>query len=181
MPHILYIGAMMIIINTGEGKGKTTAAMGQIIRALGHGKRVCLIQLFKAKEFYGEQNILTKLELLSFFSYAPFHPFCVKTARISDVLSQCALALEHLAQIAAAKNLYDLIVLDEFNIALRDNFIDKAKFLPLVKVLSSQADIVITGRGAPRELIDAADIVSEMKEIKHHYRKGIGARSSIEF
>ncbi|MDR1195724.1 MAG: cob(I)yrinic acid a,c-diamide adenosyltransferase [Endomicrobium sp.] len=171
----------MIIVNTGDGKGKTTASIGQIIRSLGHGNKVCLIQLFKGKYFYGEQNILTELEGLEFFSFASEHPYCIEGITLEEAKEKCIPAAQKLAELAASEKRYDLIVLEEFNIALRDGFLDKIKFIDLVKKLSEKSDIVITGRAAPQELIDIADLVTEMKEIKHPFQKGISAKKGIEF
>ncbi len=171
----------MIIVNTGNGKGKTTAAIGQIIRSLGHGFKVCLIQLFKGESFYGEQKILTKLKNLDFFSYAKEHPYCIKGVTLKEATEKCKPAMEKLKKIASSSKKYDLVVLEEFNIALRDKFINKKEFITLVKKLSKKSDVVITGRGAPKELIAAADLVTEMKEIKHPYKKGVKARKGIEF
>ena len=89
--------------------------------------------------------------------------------------------MQKLKELADSEKIYDLIVLEEYNIALRDNFIDKNEFIAAVKKLSEKCDVVITGRGAPQELIDIADLVTEMKEIKHPYNKGIQARKGIEF
>ncbi|MDR2860654.1 MAG: cob(I)yrinic acid a,c-diamide adenosyltransferase [Elusimicrobiota bacterium] len=171
----------MIIVNTGDGKGKTTAAIGQIIRSLGHNNKVCLIQLFKGERFYGEQNILTKLENLDFFSYAKEHPFCIKGVSMQEAENECRPAIEKIKELVLEDKKYDLIVLEEFNIALRDNFIKRDEFIELVKKLSKKSDIIITGRGAPKELIDIADLVSEIKEIKHPYNIGVKAREGIEF
>ncbi|MDR1695683.1 MAG: cob(I)yrinic acid a,c-diamide adenosyltransferase [Endomicrobium sp.] len=171
----------MIIVNTGDGKGKTTAAIGQIIRSLGQGFKVCLIQLFKGESFYGEQKILTKLDNLDFFSFSKEHPFCIKGVSLQEAAERCKPALEKLKELANEPKKYDLIVLEEFNISLRDNFINKNEFIGLVKALSEKSDIIITGRGAPQELTDIADLVTEMKEIKHPYNKGVKARKGIEF
>ena len=116
----------MILLITGKGKGKTTSAIGQIVRALGHNQKVCLIQLFKGESFYGEQNILTKLENLDFFSFAKKHPFCFKEVSKEQVIKECEQSLNKLKEISQ-DNKYNLIVLEEFNIALRDNFIDEEK------------------------------------------------------
>jgi cob(I)alamin adenosyltransferase len=171
----------MIIVNTGNGKGKTTASIGQIIRSLGQGFSVCLIQLFKGETFYGEQKILAALKGLDFFSYAKEHPYCVKGVTLEQAKEKCLPAIGKLAELAKSPKKYDLVVLEEFNIALRDGFIDKQRFLELVKELSEKSDIVVTGRAACPELIGMADIVTEMKEIKHPYQKGITARRGIEF
>lgn len=172
----------MIIINTGNGKGKTTAAIGQIVRALGHNLRVCVIQLFKDDSFYGEQNILRNLEGLDFFSFAKVHPSFNANLRLDDTLKQCLEALGKVREITIEDKKYDLVVLEEFNIALRDKLIDTDIFLKLIKELSSKKlNIVITGRGAPQELLDMADLVTEMKEIKHPYNKGVQTQKGIEY
>ena len=170
----------MILLITGNGKGKTTSAIGQIVRVLGHNQKVCLIQLFKGESFYGEQNILTKLENLDFFSFAKQHPFCFKEVSKEQVIKECEQSLNKLKEISQ-NNKYNLIVLEEFNIALRDNFIDETFFINTVKKLNDNSNVVITGRGASQKLIDVADLVSEIKEIKHPYTKGVLAQEGIEY
>ena len=170
----------MILLITGKGKGKTTSAIGQIVRALGHNQKVCLIQLFKGESFYGEQNILTKLENLDFFSFAKKHPFCFKEVSKEQVIKECEQSLNKLTEISQ-DNKYNLIVLEEFNIALRDNFIDETFFINTVKKLNENSNVVITGRGASQKLIDVADLVSEVNEIKHPYTKGVLAQEGIEY
>ena len=170
----------MILLITGNGKGKTTSAIGQIVRALGHNQKVCLIQLFKGESFYGEQNILTKLENLDFFSFAKKHPFCFKEVSKEQVIKECEQSLNKLKEISQ-NNKYNLIVLEEFNIALRDNFINETFFIDTVKKLNENSNVVITGRGASQKLIDVADLVSEIKEIKHPYTKGVLAQEGIEY
>ena len=170
----------MILLITGNGKGKTTSAIGQIVRVLGHNQKVCLIQLFKGESFYGEQNILTKLENLDFFSFAKKHPFCFKEVSKEQVIKECEQSLNKLKEISQ-NNKYNLIVLEEFNIALRDNFIDETFFINTVKKLNENSNVVITGRGASQKLIDVADLVSEIKEIKHPYTKGVLAQEGIEY
>ncbi|MDR1259820.1 MAG: cob(I)yrinic acid a,c-diamide adenosyltransferase [Endomicrobium sp.] len=171
----------MIIINTGNGKGKTTASIGQIIRFLGHGFKVCLIQLFKEEYFYGEQNILIKLNNLDFFSFSMKHPYFTKNTNFTETVNGCLGAMKKLEQLSNIPKKYDLIVLEEFNIALRDRFICESKFINIVKQLSQKSNIIITGRDAPDMLIDIADLVTEMKEIKHPYKIGIKATKGIEF
>jgi cob(I)alamin adenosyltransferase len=174
----------MLIINTGNGKGKTTAAMGQILRALGHKQRVCLIQLFKGKDFYGEQKVLRTLKNLDYYSYASKHPFCFKdksSKTLKNVKIECSKALFKLYSVLKGKKHYDLIVLDEFNIALRDGFIILKDILELLSHNTYKTNIIITGRSAPKELIKIADLVTEMKEIKHPFSKGLKARKGIEW
>ena len=171
----------MIIINTGNGKGKTTQAVGQVIRALGHGMPVAIIQLFKGKEFYGEQNILLKLKGLDFFGFAPKHPYCFPEIKKHAAVKQCRDAVNCLKALIDSKEQYKLIVLDEFNVALRDGYLRLEPLLELLKSARPGVDILITGRGAPEKLIKAADLVTEMVEIKHPYRKGVSAKKGIEF
>ena len=170
----------MILVITGNGKGKTTSSIGQIIRALGHNQKVCLIQLFKGESFYGEQNILTKLEGLDFFSFAKKHPFCFKDITKEQVIKECEQAIAKLKEIIKNNN-YNLIVLEEFNIALRDNFIKEDLLIDILKQLNEKSNVVVTGRGATKNLIELADLVSEVKEIKHPFNKGIPAQVGIEF
>ncbi len=170
----------MIIVLTGNGKGKTTSSIGQIVRALGHKQKVCLIQLFKGEDFYGEQKILAKLEGLDFFSYAKKHPFCFKDVSKQDARHECYIALSKIEEILK-NNFYDLIVLEEFNIAVRDGFIEDQTLIETVKKLAQKSTVMITGRGASKELIETADLVSEVLEIKHPYSKGIQAKEGIEF
>jgi cob(I)alamin adenosyltransferase len=169
------------MINTGNGKGKTTAAVGQIIRSLGQGLQVCLIQLFKSEAFYGEQKILFKLSNLDFFSFAKEHPYCVKSISFEKVKKNCGSAMRKIEEIASNDKKYDLVVLEEFNIALRDKFIDVNKFIAIIKQLSDKSNIIITGRSAPQGLIDIADLVTEMKEIKHPYSREVQAQKGIEY
>ena len=170
----------MIIVITGNGKGKTTSSIGQIIRALGHNQKVCLVQLFKGESFYGEQKILTKIEGLDFFSFAQKHPFCFKDITKEQTVKECQQAINKLKEIIKNNN-YNLIVLEEFNIALRDNFIEEDLLLYIIKQLDEKSNVVITGRGASSKLVELADLVSEVKEIKHPFNKGISAQEGIEY
>ncbi len=171
----------MIIVNTGNGKGKTTAAIGQIIRSLGRGWNVCLIQLFKGKEFYGEQKVLCGLKNLHFYSFAPRHPGCFHDASPEKVKEECRAAVAAAYKLIKGKKKCHLFVLEEFNIAVRDGFLTVNELLELVKKVNDKSDVIVTGRGAPEKLLEAADLVTEMKEIKHPFSKGITARKGIEY
>jgi len=171
----------MLYVITGNGKGKSTSAMGQILRACGHGHKVCLVQLFKGKEFYGEQKILEKLPNVDIFAFAPKHPACFPNESKEKLLKQCSEATNFLKTLINKENNYKLIVLDEFIIGLRDKFIKVDVLLDILVKLASKSDVFITGRGAPIKLIRAADMVSNIKEIKHHFNNGIKAKKGIEF
>lgn len=171
----------MLYVLTGNGKGKSTSAMGQMLRSLGRGWKVCLIQLFKGKEFYGEQKMFKHLKGLSFHSCAHKHPFCFPKTDRAAVITGCAQAVKQFNK-AAKSGKFQLIILEEFNIAFRDGFLDFAEFAPpLENALRTGVHVIITGRGAPKQLIKRADLVTEMKEIKHPYKKGISALKGIEF
>ena len=171
----------MLLINTGNGKGKTTAAMGQILRSLGRGWKVCLIQLFKGEAFYAEQKILTTLPHLDFYSYAPRHPFCFPEVPKQQVRRECLKALDRFATALKSKKRYQLIVLEEFNIAMREKYLTYRELASVIDTVPSNIHVIITGRGAPKQLIARADLVTEMKEIKHPFNKGITAQKGIEF
>lgn len=171
----------MIIVNTGNGKGKTTAAMGQVLRSLGRDWKVAIIQLFKGREFYGEQKVLKKLKNLDFYSFAPKHPKCFGDTSLWEVKDQCQKALKKLKVLLEGRKKYNLIVLEEFNIALRDGYILLKELLEVLSKYHSKYNIIVTGRSAPKKLIELADLVTEMKEIKHPYRKGIKAQKGLEF
>ncbi|GMO64211.1 MAG: cob(I)yrinic acid a,c-diamide adenosyltransferase [Endomicrobiia bacterium] len=172
----------MLILNIGDGKGKTTASIGQIIRSLGHGFKVCLIQLFKDNDFYGEQNILLKLEGLDFFSFVKKHPCYLGNLNSEKFVNLCDYAMKKLRELSSINSKrYDLIVLDEFNIALRDKLIDENEFVALIEKLSHKSNVIVTGRGSSKMLVDMADLVTEMKEVKHPYKNGIQAQKGIEY
>ncbi|MDO8735386.1 MAG: cob(I)yrinic acid a,c-diamide adenosyltransferase [Elusimicrobiota bacterium] len=170
----------MIQIYTGNGKGKTTAAVGLGIRALGHKMNVCIIQFFKGKNFYGEQKILSKLKKIKLYSFAPKHPYCYKNAEIEKIKTDCKNALNLIEKIFKEKK-YDLLILDELNIAIRDKFIDVEKIAKLLKNRPEKMEIIITGRGAHKKILKYADLITNMRLIKHPYYKGIKSRKGIEY
>ena len=170
----------LIQVYTGDGKGKTTAAIGQSIRALGHGKKVCIIQLFKPSHFYGEQKVLKRLKNLDFFSYSDRHPSMYKNVKIMHVKQECVKALNHVKKIFSG-NKYDILVLDEFNIAIRDGYIDFNALIGLLKKKPLKLEVIITGREAPQELIDFAGLVTSMEKIKHPFDGKIVSRESIDY
>lgn len=170
-------GIVMVI--TGNGKGKTTAAMGQALRALGHGFKVLVIQFMKGKK-YGE--VLCAEKLLPNLKIIPcgLDSFVMKDnpAPIDIELARQGLKL---AREAIASGEYQMIILDEINVALDFKLIPLEEVLDLIRNKPDKIDLVLTGRYAPQEIIDLADTVSEVKEIKHHYEKGVKERAGIEF
>ncbi|MDR0915164.1 MAG: cob(I)yrinic acid a,c-diamide adenosyltransferase [Endomicrobium sp.] len=171
----------MIIINTGNGKGKTTSAIGQIVRYLGQGFKICLIYLFKSEHCCGENNILSKLNNIDILYFVNQHPYFNTNIHTSDIILECNLALSKLKEFVNSNHRYDVFVLDEFNIALKDKFINEKNFISVVQLLSKQSDIIITGRGATQKLLDLADLVTDMIDVKHPYSHGILAKKGLEF
>lgn len=168
----------MIHIYTGKGKGKTTAALGLALRALGQGFKVCLIQFMK-KGNYGEIKALKKFKKMTVKQFGR-HSFVSykKPARKDKTLAQKALKF---SKRALENKKYNLIVLDEINVALKFNLIDLKDVLNLIKKVPLSTELVLTGRYAHDKLIKQADLVTEMKEVRHYFKKGKKARKGIEY
>ena len=177
-------------VYTGEGKGKTTAAIGLAIRAIGAGKKVLFLQFMKSK-VYSEHTILPTLQNLTLETVGkPF--FIIKLAKWGDevvVFESGNPPKDYVALIekgyeralaAISSGEYDLVVLDEYNMALFFELITWDKTKALLDARHPETELVFTGRGAPQELIDEADLVTEMKEVKHYYLQGVMARKGIE-
>lgn len=161
----------------GDGKGKTTAAVGLAVRALGAGLKVAFLQFFKP-DTSSEVKILKKFtpQLL----YLNFHTNGFVKGKPSEALSRLIKeAYQFLCKLIEENN-FDLIVLDEFVYAISWQLVDLTDFIHLLKSRPPGVEIVITGRHAPQELIDLADLVTEMKNIKHYHERGVKARWGIE-
>lgn len=169
----------LVIVITGNGKGKTTAAMGQALRALGHGFKVLVIQFMKGKK-YGE--VLCAEKLLPNLKIIPcgLDSFVMKDnpAPVDIELARQGLKL---AREALESREYRMVILDEINVALDFKLIALDEVLDLIKNKPSEIDLILTGRYAAPEIIEVADTVSEVREIKHHYSQGIKERAGIEF
>lgn len=171
----------LLMVNTGDGKGKTTAALGVLIRAAGRGMKCCLIQFMKSKtDRYGEHESLEQLGVEVFTMGDGFTWDTNDTAQdIKTSEETWALCVEKMRS-----DEYDLLVFDEIVYVLDYKFLDVNKVLDEVRqVRESQPHlhIIMTGRNAPPELVEAADLVTEMKEIKHPFNAGIFAQQGIEF
>jgi len=171
----------LMMVNTGDGKGKTTAALGVLVRAAGRGMRCCLIQFMKSKtDRYGEHESLEKLgvevhTMGDGFTWDTNDP--AQDIRTSE--NTWSLCVEKMRS-----GDYDLLVFDELVYVLDYKFLDvEAVLAEIADARKSQPDlhIILTGRNAPPQLIDAADLVTEMKEIKHPFHAGIYAQQGIEF
>ena len=168
----------MIHIYTGNGKGKTTAALGLIIRALGNGKRVCLIQFMKKNFVYGEIKFLEKQKNIDIFQFGtdqlidPNHPDEID-------FKEAELGYQKAKEILNSGK-YDLIVIDEINVAIKWKLLPLEKQLELLDI-KTDAEVVMTGRYASPEVVKKANLVTEMLEIKHYYSEGVQARKGVEF
>ncbi len=168
-----------IQLYTGNGKGKTTAALGMALRFLGHGGKVCIIQFMKNSDSYGEIQTIRQLSNVEVFSMGRDEFVNREAPEIKDV----ELAVEGLekARECILSEQYDLVILDELNVALDFHLVELEQVLELIDEKPEWVEIVLTGRYAANELLDRADTVSEIKEIKHHFQKGVDARSGVEF
>lgn len=171
----------LIQVYTGPGKGKSTAAIGQAIRAAGHGLKVGLVSFFKDPEAfgYGEYKSLEKLGIKTFL-FAKKHPHFYKGLNPVDVRQECSQGLEFIKGLFGDPS-WDMLVLDEINIAVRDGFLREEEVLSLLAAKPEKLELVLTGRGVTKKIIEKADLVSEVKEVKHPYNQGIKSREGIEY
>ena len=175
----------LVQIYTGDGKGKTTAALGLALRAAGQGKKVIIYQFLKPKLPKTGERIAIKSTKLPIKMKAFAMPWDMSKAfsskeNIGAAKSVISKTLEKIAEIAKKKS-YDVLILDEIVFCLSKGL---AKFTEVKKIIDGRdrrVEIVLTGRGATKELIKLADLVTEMKKIKHPFDKGIKARLGIEF
>lgn len=168
----------IVMLFTGDGKGKTTAAVGAAVRAAGHGARVLIIQFMKGR-LYGELAAVEKIENLTIEQHGRDEFVDPKDPEKIDVeLAEkgWARALE-----AVGSDPPSLLVLDEINVAVSFGLIPLDTVLEFVKNRPDGMDLIMTGRYAHTELIEIADTVTEMREIKHHYNAGVQMRKGIEF
>lgn len=171
----------LLMVNTGDGKGKTTAAIGVLVRAAGRGMRCCMIQFMKSKnDRYGEHESLEKLGVEVHTMGAGFTwDTQDKTVDIRTSEETWELCVEKMRS-----EDYDLLVFDELVYVLDYKFLDLAEVLAEIKAIREKQPhlhIIMTGRNAPADLVEAADLVTEMKEIKHPFHAGIYAQQGIEF
>lgn len=172
----------LVIVFTGDGKGKTTSALGVALRACGHNMKVVMLQFIKGSWHYGELESVKKLS--PNFELIPLGKGFVGI--IDDRLprEEHVKAAKEALAIAREKITsgdYRIVILDEINVAVRLNLIDIEDLLDLVKAKPEKLHLIITGRGADPKLIEAADMVTEMREIKHPYQKGIEAQRGIDY
>jgi cob(I)alamin adenosyltransferase len=166
----------MIQVYTGNGKGKTTAALGLALRATGAGLRVYIGQFIKNGN-YCEVKALRKIKAIKTEQFGRGCFIRKSPSKIDKELAQKGFA--RIKKIIEGKN-YDVVILDEVNVALKVGLIDLRDLLTLLKKAPKKTELILTGRYAHPRVLRAADLVSEIKEVKHYYRKGIKSRIGIE-
>lgn len=173
----------MILIFTGNGKGKTTSALGAAIRAAGWGKRTAIIFFDKGGKYYGEQNILGKLKKIDIFRFGlPRFDEKKKTFRFKNTAADKAEAEKALYKVSELlKKKYFLIVCDEIINCLNLKLIGRADVEVMMKASPKTTHLILTGRNAPKWMIEKADLVSEIKETKHYFKNGTKAVKGLDF
>jgi cob(I)alamin adenosyltransferase len=178
-PAMHETGSGTVQLYTGNGKGKTTASLGAALRAAGHGKRVLVIQFMKGR-LYGEIEAVKMLGgLITIEQYGrdefvdPKNPDPIDTELAGKGWAR--------ARGAAQDEELDLLILDEINVAVSFGLIELDEVIDFIRNRPPRLELILTGRYAPDRLIEIADTVTEMQEIKHHYGKGIKARKGIEY
>jgi cob(I)alamin adenosyltransferase len=168
----------LVIVNTGNGKGKSTAAFGLVLRAWGRGWKIAVLQFLKsATNNYGERRAARKLGI----DWIPMGDGWTWTSKDLDRTADLARDCWDRSKRMLASGDYDLVVLDELTYAMKYGWLSVEDVVEGLKARHARTFAVITGRGAPAELIEFADLVTEMQEIKHPYKRGIKAQPGIEF
>ena len=171
----------LILINTGDGKGKTTAALGTALRHAGYGKKVLVLQFIKGTWHYGELESLKLVPNITLVrSGAGFYKI-LDDKYPEEVHKAAAAEGLALARTAVSSGEYTLVVLDEILYALREGLLALDDVKAMLALRRDDVSVILTGRNAPQELIDLADCVTEMKEIKHPFQNGVLALKGIDY
>ena len=172
----------LIIVYTGKGKGKTTAALGMALRAIGHDYRICMIQFIKGSWHYGEMTSSKRLE--PEFELTAIGRGFVGIIDDKNPLEEHKKIAQEAIRLSKEKiesKIYDIIILDEINYAINLGLVNLQDVLDIIKIKPPNLNLVLTGNYAKQEIIDAADLVTEMKEIKHPFKSGIKAKKGIDY
>ncbi len=169
----------LLIVNTGPGKGKSTAAFGLALRMLGYGRRVGVVQFVKGAWHTGEKDAFA-----AFGDRVAWHTmgegFTWETQDLKRDVAAAERAWQKALELIADPSI-SLVILDELNIALRYDYLDLAAVVAALKGRREDLHVVVTGRNAKPELVEAADLVTEMGQVKHHFAAGVKAQQGIEF
>ncbi len=168
----------LIQIYTGNGKGKTTAALGLALRAAGRDKRILIVQFMK-KWDYGELHSIKKIPRITIKTFGTKDFVYKGKAKEIDFQEARRAFTEGAEGVFSGK--YDIVIFDELNVALDFGLLEIEEVVNFLKSKPEGVEIIITGRNAPSELIELADLVTEMQEVKHPFQKGVNARIGIEY
>ncbi|SDX24745.1 cob(I)yrinic acid a,c-diamide adenosyltransferase [Ruegeria halocynthiae] len=171
-------GRGLVLINTGKGKGKSSAAFGVVIRALGWGQKVAVVQFIKGKWKTGERRFFEERDLVTWHTMGEGFTWDTQD-RDRDIAAATA-AFNKACDLMNSGE-YDLVVLDEINIALRYEYISVETVIEGLQARSDKTSVFLTGRDAPQALRDYADLVTEMTEEKHPFQAGIKAQRGVDF
>jgi cob(I)alamin adenosyltransferase len=169
----------LVQVYTGNGKGKTSAAFGSALRAVGRGLRVYVIQFIKGGFDYGELYVARQIPRLKLTAFGR-GKFITETPPSNRDVQLARKAFEF-AKKTVEDGRYDMVVLDEINVVLNLRMISIDEVIQLIKNKPEHVELILTGRNAPKEIIEAADLVTEMREVKHPYAKGVQPRKGIEY
>jgi cob(I)alamin adenosyltransferase len=169
----------LLIVFTGAGKGKTTAALGMALRCIGHGMKVAVVQFIKGAIDTAEERILKSFgDQVTFLRMGEGYTWETQDRQRDTQFAQRAWST---ATGFLRDPDYAMVILDEFNIALHHGYVPLADVFPVLNNRPPMQHVVITGRGAEKDLIEAADLVTEMGQVKHPFRNGIKAQKGVEF
>jgi len=169
----------LLIVHTGAGKGKTSAALGMVVRAIGHGMKVGVVQFVKGAMTTGEKAVFDRFDNVEFKPMG--EGFTWDTQDRARDIAMARAAWEEVKRMIADPA-YHMVVADELNIVLRYDYLPTAEVLDVLAARPEMTHVIITGRNAPAALIDAADLVTEMTLVKHPFREqGVKAQAGIEF
>ena len=172
----------LTIVYTGKGKGKTTAALGIVLRAVGYEKKVCMIQFIKGSWHYGEMTSSKKLEPeFEMITVGKGFVGIIDDKSPKEDHKEIAKEAIKISNEKIQSGKYDIVILDEINYAVNLDLISVKDVLNLIKSKPQKVDLVLTGNYAKEEIIEIADLVTEMREIKHPFQHGIKAKKGIDF
>jgi cob(I)alamin adenosyltransferase len=169
----------MVYVFTGKGKGKTSAAFGTAMRFLGYGKRVVVVQFLKGSES-GEILLRRNLPGLDVVQFGSERFVDLKNPSQKDI-ERAKEAMFFARRVTQRVDRPDLLVLDEVNVAISAGMVKESEVLELIRKLPEKTNLIITGRGATKSIMEKADLVTEMRDVKHPFRKGEKAKKGMEY
>lgn len=177
--HLLSNG--LVSVYTGSGRGKTTAALGLALRVLGWGGRVCVVQFIKGYSQIGEAKFAHEFaDRFTLMQFASTDDLSINEDDLPHRRTSAEKALSF-AESTVSDGECDLVILDEINNALHYNLIDAQRVMEMIQARPAHVELVLTGRGAPDQIVKIADYVTEMKQIKHPFESGITARKGVDY